>query len=58
MDRSRYRSHADGHRRIGHAEKAVISEVEGTVHHGPVVKGMRRVITETDEGTATSTAPP
>src|SRR5438270_5038447 len=32
-------------------DKAVISEVEGTVHHGPVVKGMRRVIIETDEGT-------
>jgi DNA-directed RNA polymerase subunit beta' len=32
-------------------DKAVISEVEGTVHHGPVVKGMRHVIIETDEGT-------
>jgi DNA-directed RNA polymerase subunit beta' len=32
-------------------EKAVISEVDGTVHHGPIVKGMRRVIVETDEGT-------
>jgi DNA-directed RNA polymerase subunit beta' len=32
-------------------EKAVISEVDGTVHHGPVVKGLRRVIIETDEGT-------
>jgi DNA-directed RNA polymerase subunit beta' len=32
-------------------EKAVITEVDGTVHHGPVVKGMRRVIVETDEGT-------
>jgi DNA-directed RNA polymerase subunit beta' len=32
-------------------EKAVISEVDGTVHHGPVVKGLRRVIVETDEGT-------
>src|SRR6476619_1105785 len=32
-------------------EKAVITEVDGTIHHGPVVKGMRRVIVETDEGT-------
>src|SRR6185295_16635796 len=32
-------------------EKAVITEVDGTVHHGPVVKGMRRVIVETEEGT-------
>jgi len=32
-------------------EKAVITEVDGTVHHGPVVKGMRKVIIETDEGT-------
>src|SRR5213594_1265442 len=32
-------------------DKAIISEVDGTVHHGPVVKGMRRVIVETDEGT-------
>jgi DNA-directed RNA polymerase subunit beta' len=32
-------------------EKAVITEVDGIVHHGPVVKGMRRVIVETDEGT-------
>jgi DNA-directed RNA polymerase subunit beta' len=32
-------------------EKAVISEVDGTVHHGPIVKGLRRVIVETDEGT-------
>src|SRR5688572_691377 len=32
-------------------DKAVITEVDGIVHHGPVVKGMRRVIIETDEGT-------
>src|SRR5438128_1994132 len=32
-------------------EKAVIYEVDGTVHHGPIVKGLRRVIVETDEGT-------
>ncbi|MHB8998080.1 MAG: DNA-directed RNA polymerase subunit beta' [Thermoanaerobaculia bacterium] len=32
-------------------EKAVITEVDGTVHHGPVVKGMRKVYVETDEGT-------
>ena len=32
-------------------EKAVITEVDGVVHHGPVVKGMRRVIVETEEGT-------
>jgi DNA-directed RNA polymerase subunit beta' len=32
-------------------DKAVITEVDGMVHHGPVVKGMRRVIVETDEGT-------
>ncbi|HUP49484.1 MAG TPA: DNA-directed RNA polymerase subunit beta', partial [Thermoanaerobaculia bacterium] len=32
-------------------DKAVITEVDGLVHHGPVVKGMRRVIIETDEGT-------
>jgi DNA-directed RNA polymerase subunit beta' len=32
-------------------DKAVISESESPVHHGPVVKGMRRVIIETDEGT-------
>ncbi|HLJ73176.1 MAG TPA: DNA-directed RNA polymerase subunit beta', partial [Thermoanaerobaculia bacterium] len=32
-------------------DKAIISEVDGVVHHGPVVKGMRRVIVETDEGT-------
>src|SRR5438309_184354 len=32
-------------------DKAVISEVDGTVHHGPLVKGMRRVIVETEEGT-------
>ncbi|HEY8830272.1 MAG TPA: DNA-directed RNA polymerase subunit beta', partial [Candidatus Limnocylindria bacterium] len=32
-------------------EKAVITEVDGTIHHGPVVKGMRRVIVETEEGT-------
>src|SRR6202140_3910355 len=31
-------------------DKAVISEVDGTVHHGPLVKGMRRVIVETEEG--------
>ncbi|HXI13024.1 MAG TPA: DNA-directed RNA polymerase subunit beta' [Thermoanaerobaculia bacterium] len=31
-------------------EKAVITEVDGTIHHGTVVKGMRRVIVETDEG--------
>src|SRR3954452_6877387 len=28
-------------------DKAIITEVDGTVHHGPVVKGMRRVIVET-----------
>ena len=32
-------------------DKAVITEVDGTIHHGPVVKGMRRVIVETAEGT-------
>ncbi|MCU1245960.1 MAG: rpoC, partial [Acidobacteria bacterium] len=32
-------------------DKSVITEVDGTVHHGPVVKGMRRIIIETDEGT-------
>ena len=30
---------------------AGLAEVDGTVQHGPVVKGMRRVIVETDEGT-------
>ena len=32
-------------------DKAVITEVDGTIHHGPIVKGMRRAIVETDEGT-------
>jgi DNA-directed RNA polymerase subunit beta' len=32
-------------------DKAVITEVDGTVHHGAIVKGMRRIIVETDEGT-------
>jgi DNA-directed RNA polymerase subunit beta' len=32
-------------------DKAVITEVDGTVHHGPVVNGMRRIIIEPDEGT-------
>ena len=32
-------------------EKAIITEVDGVVHHGTVVKGMRKVIVETDEGT-------
>jgi DNA-directed RNA polymerase subunit beta' len=32
-------------------DKAVITEVDGTVHHGAIVKGMRRIIIETDEGT-------
>src|SRR5688572_11407894 len=32
-------------------DKAVITEVDGTFHHGPVVKGLRKVIIETDEGT-------
>ena len=32
-------------------DKAIITEVDGMVHHGPVVKGMRRVIIETEEGT-------
>ncbi|HYM61446.1 MAG TPA: DNA-directed RNA polymerase subunit beta' [Thermoanaerobaculia bacterium] len=32
-------------------EKAVISEVDGAVHHGPIVKGLRRIIVETEEGT-------
>ena len=31
-------------------EKAVITEVDGIIHHGPVVKGMRKIIVETDEG--------
>jgi len=31
-------------------EKAVITEVDGVVHHGSIVKGMRRVIIETEEG--------
>jgi DNA-directed RNA polymerase subunit beta' len=31
-------------------EKAVITEVDGMVHHGPVVKGMRKIVVETDEG--------
>jgi DNA-directed RNA polymerase subunit beta' len=31
-------------------EKAVITEVDGTAHHGPVVKGMRKIVVETDEG--------
>jgi DNA-directed RNA polymerase subunit beta' len=31
-------------------EKAVITEVDGVIHHGPVVKGMRKIIVETDEG--------
>jgi DNA-directed RNA polymerase subunit beta' len=31
-------------------EKAVITEVDGLVHHGPVVKGMRKIVVETDEG--------
>ncbi|HUP65605.1 MAG TPA: DNA-directed RNA polymerase subunit beta', partial [Thermoanaerobaculia bacterium] len=31
-------------------EKAIITEVDGIVHHGPVVKGMRKIIIETDEG--------
>src|SRR5688572_30089908 len=32
-------------------DKAVITEVDGTVHHGAIVKGLRRIIVETDEGT-------
>ena len=32
-------------------DKAVITEVDGTVHHGPVVEDMRRITIETDEGT-------
>ena len=32
-------------------DKAGITEADGTVHHGPVVKGMHRIIIETDEGT-------
>ncbi|HEX7705779.1 MAG TPA: DNA-directed RNA polymerase subunit beta', partial [Thermoanaerobaculia bacterium] len=32
-------------------DKAVITEVDGVVHHGAIVKGMRRIIIETDEGT-------
>ncbi len=32
-------------------EKAVITEVDGVIHHGAVVKGMRKVVVETDEGT-------
>ena len=32
-------------------EKAVITDVDGSVHHGSIVKGMRKVIVETDEGT-------
>ncbi len=31
-------------------EKAIITEVDGVVHHGPVVKGMRKLIVETDNG--------
>ncbi|MGH9457122.1 MAG: DNA-directed RNA polymerase subunit beta' [Thermoanaerobaculia bacterium] len=31
-------------------EKAIITEVDGTVHHGPVVKGMRKIIVETEDG--------
>jgi DNA-directed RNA polymerase subunit beta' len=33
-------------------EKAVITEVDGVIRHGAVVKGMRRIIVETDEGQA------
>ena len=33
-------------------DKAVITEVDGTVDHGPVVKGMRRIIIETDDARA------
>jgi DNA-directed RNA polymerase subunit beta' len=32
-------------------DKAIITEVDGIVHHGPVVKGMRKIVVETDEGT-------
>ncbi len=32
-------------------DKAIITEVDGVVHHGPVVKGMRKIIVETDQGT-------
>jgi hypothetical protein len=40
------------HRGLVPRPATIISEeIEGTVHHGPVVKGMRRVIIETDEGT-------
>jgi DNA-directed RNA polymerase subunit beta' len=31
-------------------DKAIITEVDGVVHHGPVVKGMRKIIVETDQG--------
>jgi hypothetical protein len=37
--------------RVASRDKAVITEVDGAVHHGPVVKCMRRIIIETDEGT-------
>jgi len=32
-------------------EKAIITEVDGIIHHGSIVKGMRKVMVETDEGT-------
>jgi DNA-directed RNA polymerase subunit beta' len=32
-------------------EKAIITDVDGIIHHGSVVKGMRKVFVETDEGT-------
>jgi DNA-directed RNA polymerase subunit beta' len=31
-------------------EKAIITEVDGVTHHGPVVKGMRKLIVETEAG--------
>ncbi|HVT43953.1 MAG TPA: DNA-directed RNA polymerase subunit beta' [Thermoanaerobaculia bacterium] len=32
-------------------DKAIITEVDGLVHHGAIVKGMRKIHVETDEGT-------
>src|SRR5713101_775851 len=32
-------------------EPAVITEIDGTIHHGPIVKGMKKVIVKGDDGT-------
>ena len=36
-------------------DAAVITEIDGTVSHGPIAKGMRKVIVTGDDGDAAST---